>query len=117
LERPFEFIYQFPSHPGKILSHTLAWLIAILTILAVVTPTPLNNTIEARQSDVWVEYKLYGFVGCYKEEEIQIYAAFKEKDEIVGSDSVWSIKWNSPAAVDYFGYVAIQNRQLASIIC
>jgi hypothetical protein len=52
-----------------------------------------------------VEYKLYGYVGCSKEEQSKIEAAFKEKDTITGSDDVWNIKWDSMAAVDYLRYV------------
>jgi hypothetical protein len=98
-----------PSYLGIMLSHTLAWLLVTFTTLVVVTPTPPNNTIGTRQNDVWV--------GCSKQEEIQIYAAFKKIDKIVGSDSVWNINWNNPAAVDYFGYVALSYKQLASTIC
>lgn len=50
-----------------------------------------------------MEYRLHGFVGCSKQEETQIYSAFREKDDIVGSDSILNVNWNSPAAVDYFG--------------
>jgi hypothetical protein len=83
---------------------------ALLAIYSLVTatPTPRVNTTSGGplndfSDDFKAQYKLYGFVGCSAEEQHSIYAAFQEKDQIVGCQNVKNIDWGSAAAVDYFG--------------
>lgn len=86
---------------------TSTWFTTLLILFTTFVSGALainqNGTIVPRDGDVGAEYKFYGFIGCTKEDTAKVYAAFKEKDTIVGSPDVWEIKWNNPAAVEYFG--------------
>jgi hypothetical protein len=86
-------------------------LLTIISLTAA-SPTPSSNIKgEHTARDLWddltgnvtAQYKLYGFVGCSKDEKNAIYAAFKEKDQILKTKSVRKLAWNSAAAVDYLG--------------
>jgi hypothetical protein len=89
-----------------------SFLLLAITSLIVASPTPSSHLkVEHTARDLWddltgnvtAQYKLYGFVGCSKDEKNAIYAAFREKDQILKTKSVRKLAWNSAAAIDYLG--------------